>query len=66
MPKHNKSWVKSKVIVTLVGNCRYCSAEILNTDSFVSFYPKVMLITNVCVKLMKIKLLKMKVNLIGN
>ena len=40
MPKHNKSWVKSKTIITLVGTCRYCSKELLNTDSFVSFYPK--------------------------
>ena len=40
MPKHNKSWVKSKVIVTLVGTCRYCFKELLNTDSFVSFYPR--------------------------
>ena len=40
MPKHRKTWNKKKIIEVLVGNCRYCEKEIINTDSFVSFYPK--------------------------
>jgi len=40
MTKHNTSWGKSKTIITLAGTCRCCSKELLNTDSFVSFYPK--------------------------
>ena len=40
MPKHRKTWNKKKIIKVLVGNCRYCEKEIINTDSFVSFYPK--------------------------
>ena len=40
MPKHKKTWNKKKIIEVLVGNCRYCEKEIINTDSFVSFYPK--------------------------
>ena len=33
-----KTWVKSKEVLVRVGNCMYCKKEILNTDSFVSFY----------------------------
>ena len=33
-----KTWVKSKQIIVRVGDCRYCGKEIINTDSFVSFY----------------------------
>jgi|TARA_B100001939_G_C16735502_1_gene527418 hypothetical protein len=33
-----KSWVKSKQIIVTVGFCRYCKKELINTDSFVSFY----------------------------
>ena len=34
-----KTWVRSKeVVVVKVGDCKYCKKEILNTDSFVSFY----------------------------
>ena len=40
MPKHRKTWNKTKIREILVGNCRYCEKEIINTDSFVSFYPK--------------------------
>lgn len=40
MPKHRKTWNKKKIREILVGNCRYCEKEIINTDSFVSFYPK--------------------------
>ena len=40
MQKHRKTWNKSKIRVTIVGDCKYCNEEILNTDSFVSFYPK--------------------------
>ena len=32
-----KLWKKIN-IVTDVGNCRYCKKNIVNTDSFVSFY----------------------------
>ena len=36
-----KTWVRSKeVVVVRVGKCKHCQEEILNTDSFVSFYPK--------------------------
>lgn len=35
-----KTWVKSKEIIVIVGKCKYCQEEIVNTDSFVSFYPK--------------------------
>lgn len=35
-----KTWVKPKEVIVRVGDCKYCSKEILNTDSFVSFYPK--------------------------
>ena len=39
MPKpKNKTWVKSKQIIVTVGFCRYCYKELINTDSFVSFY----------------------------
>ena len=38
MPKPRKTWNKTKIREILVGNCRYCFKEILNTDSFVSFY----------------------------
>ena len=39
MPKpKNKTWVKSKQIIVTVGFCRYCHKELINTDSFVSFY----------------------------
>tara|TARA_R100001443_G_scaffold63500_1_gene73309 strand:+ start:947 stop:1138 length:192 start_codon:yes stop_codon:yes gene_type:complete len=38
MPKHRKTWNKTKIREILVGNCRYCEKEIINTDSFVSFY----------------------------
>ena len=34
-----KLWKKTNIIVD-VGKCRYCSGNIVNTDSFVSFYPK--------------------------
>ena len=40
MAKHRNTWNKKKIIEVLVGNCRYCEKEIINTDSFVSFYPK--------------------------
>ena len=33
-----KTWVKSKEILLKVGSCKYCQKEIVNTDSFVSFY----------------------------
>ena len=33
-----KTWNKTKIRETIVGDCRYCKKEILNTDSFVSFY----------------------------
>ena len=33
-----KTWIKSKQVVVRVGDCKYCKKEILNTDSFVSFY----------------------------
>ena len=32
-----KLWKKTNVI-TDVGKCKYCSGNIVNTDSFVSFY----------------------------
>jgi hypothetical protein len=35
-----KTWVKSKEVIVKVGTCKHCKEEILNTDSFVSFYPK--------------------------
>ncbi len=39
MPKPKKrTWVKSKQIIVTVGFCRYCHKELINTDSFVSFY----------------------------
>lgn len=39
MPKpKKKTWVKSKQIIVTVGFCRYCHKELINTDSFVSFY----------------------------
>ena len=34
-----KVWKKTNIIVD-VGKCKYCSSTIVNTDSFVSFYPK--------------------------
>ena len=34
-----KLWKKTNIVVD-VGKCRYCSGNIVNTDSFVSFYPK--------------------------
>jgi hypothetical protein len=34
-----KLWKKTNIIVD-VGKCKYCSGNIVNTDSFVSFYPK--------------------------
>ena len=34
-----KLWKKTNIIVD-VGKCKYCSSNIVNTDSFVSFYPK--------------------------
>ena len=33
-----KTWVKKKQIIVRVGDCKYCEKEIINTDSFVSFY----------------------------
>ena len=33
-----KTWIKSKQIIVTVGICRYCKRELVNTDSFVSFY----------------------------
>ena len=33
-----KTWIKSKEIIVTVGKCKYCQQEIVNTDSFVSFY----------------------------
>ena len=33
-----KTWVKSKQIIVKVGDCKYCVKEIINTESFVSFY----------------------------
>ena len=33
-----KTWIKSKQIIVRVGDCKYCGKEIINTDSFVSFY----------------------------
>lgn len=38
--KKKKVWVKPKEVIVRVGDCKYCNKEILNTDSFVSFYPK--------------------------
>ena len=32
-----KLWKKTNIIVD-VGKCKYCSGNIVNTDSFVSFY----------------------------
>lgn len=34
-----KLWKKTNIL-TDVGKCRYCSDNIVNTDSFVSFYPE--------------------------
>ena len=34
-----KLWKKPNAIM-FVGYCRYCKGEIINTDSFVSFYSK--------------------------
>jgi hypothetical protein len=36
----NKNWVKNKELLVNVGKCKHCRLEIVNTDSFVSFYPK--------------------------
>ena len=38
MRKHRKNWNRKKEIITLVGSCKYCREEVLNTDSFVSFF----------------------------
>ena len=38
MRKHRKNWNRKKEIITLVGSCKYCGEEVLNTDSFVSFF----------------------------
>ena len=27
-----KTWIKKKRIITVVGNCKYCGKEIINTD----------------------------------
>lgn len=35
-----KIWVKNKELLVRVSKCKHCQEEIVNTDSFVSFYPK--------------------------
>tara|TARA_Y100001938_G_C7883525_1_gene326206 strand:- start:60 stop:251 length:192 start_codon:yes stop_codon:yes gene_type:complete len=35
-----KTWNKTKNRIIVVGVCKYCHKELINTDSFVSFYPK--------------------------
>ena len=35
-----KTWIKKKRIITVVGDCKYCGKEIINTDSFVVFATK--------------------------
>jgi hypothetical protein len=33
-----KTWNKTKNRILVVGVCKYCHKELINTDSFVSFY----------------------------
>ncbi len=33
-----KLWKKPSVIVINIGKCKYCQAEMVNTESFVAFY----------------------------
>ena len=33
-----KTWNKTKKRILVVGVCKYCHKELINTDSFVSFY----------------------------
>ena len=33
-----KTWNKTKNRILVVGVCKYCYKELINTDSFVSFY----------------------------
>ena len=33
-----KLWKKPSVIVMNIGKCKYCQAEMVNTESFVAFY----------------------------
>ena len=33
-----KIWKKPSIIVIDIGKCRYCQAEMVNTESFVAFY----------------------------
>ena len=33
-----KTWNKTKNRILVVGVCKYCQKELINTDSFVSFY----------------------------
>jgi len=33
-----KLWKKPKIILMNIGKCRYCQAEMVNTESFVAFY----------------------------
>lgn len=35
-----KTWNKTRTRIVVVGICKYCHSELINTDSFVSFYPK--------------------------
>ncbi len=34
----NKIWKKPSIIVMNIGKCKYCQAEMVNTESFVAFY----------------------------
>jgi|TARA_R100001079_G_scaffold110441_1_gene85881 hypothetical protein len=38
MLKHKKVWSKKNIVVD-IGKCKFCGKDMVNTDSFVAFYP---------------------------